>query len=223
MLGERCAVIPVNEIFETVQGEATFAGTPAVFVRLHGCDVGCPWCDTKYTWKLDEAKEVEFDVMLGKSNDDRFAWADETELADHMLTYRSRHVVLTGGEPCDHDLMALTRAISMRGRKPQVETSGTREIKVSRETWVTVSPKMDMPGGYKVLGSALTRANEIKMPVGKPADVAKLKALLDGRPNCPVWLQPLSQSEKATKLCIEAATENGWRISCQVHKYIGVR
>jgi hypothetical protein len=45
--------LPVNEFFETVQGEATFTGMPSTFVRLQRCDVGCPWCDTKYTWDID--------------------------------------------------------------------------------------------------------------------------------------------------------------------------
>lgn len=217
--------LPVNEIFETVQGEAGFTGTPAIFVRLHGCDVGCPWCDTKYTWKFHTADAVSFDEMIDKPvNDQRHAWVGSQWLAGYLnLHYRSRHVVITGGEPCDHDLTELTNWLEGYEMRPQIETSGTRPVRASNATWVTVSPKIDMPGGYKVLVEALERADEIKMPIGKPADVVKLKQLLDGRPKRPVWLQPLSQSEKATKLCISAARENGWRISCQVHKFLGVR
>lgn len=45
--------LAVNEFFVTLQGEASFAGTPAVFVRFQGCPVACPWCDTQYAARLD--------------------------------------------------------------------------------------------------------------------------------------------------------------------------
>ena len=35
-------------VFYTVQGEGVMMGTPQVFVRLAGCNVGCPECDTDY-------------------------------------------------------------------------------------------------------------------------------------------------------------------------------
>ena len=44
--------LAVNEFFVTLQGEASFAGTPAVFVRFQGCPVACPWCDTQYAARL---------------------------------------------------------------------------------------------------------------------------------------------------------------------------
>jgi len=82
-----------------------------------------------------------------------------------------------------------------------------------------------MPGGKAVLPSAVQRANEIKFPVGKPADIDKLRALLETCEHAPslIWLQPLSCSEKATELCIAAATRFGWRLSAQLHKFINVR
>ena len=41
---------PINEMFQTLQGEGYFTGVPAIFIRLQGCPVGCAWCDTKHTW-----------------------------------------------------------------------------------------------------------------------------------------------------------------------------
>ncbi|STL83083.1 7-carboxy-7-deazaguanine synthase; queosine biosynthesis [Escherichia coli] len=38
---------PINEMFQTLQGEGYFTGVPAIFIRLQGCPVGCAWCDTK--------------------------------------------------------------------------------------------------------------------------------------------------------------------------------
>ena len=42
----------INEMFETIQGEGAHTGIPSIFVRLQGCPVGCPWCDTKHTWVI---------------------------------------------------------------------------------------------------------------------------------------------------------------------------
>ena len=45
-------ILFVNEVFVSLQGEGHFTGTPAIFVRLQGCDVHCPWCDTGYAMSL---------------------------------------------------------------------------------------------------------------------------------------------------------------------------
>lgn len=216
----------VNEIFETIQGEAVFTGTPAIFVRLQGCPVGCAWCDTKHTWTTAPEHAVPAKLMLAKASDSP-AYTPMTvdELLATLQSYAARHVVITGGEPCLYDLVPFTSALLDRGYSVQVETSGTHEVRADERTWVTVSPKLDMPGGFAVLDAAIQRANEIKYPVGKPADVENLRAriLPLTKAGVPVWLQPLSQSKSATALCVEAATKNGFRVSIQTHKFIGVR
>jgi 7-carboxy-7-deazaguanine synthase len=217
-------MLPVNEIFETLQGEATFTGTPSVFVRLQGCDVGCPWCDTKHTWEMGGQVIKAADMVAKDHDDDRYAALEPGQLVDLVLGLRSRHIVLTGGEPCMYDLTEVTGALAECGRSVQIETSGTYQINAAPRTWITLSPKIGMPGGLVVLPRALHRANEVKMPVGKPADVDKLLAFLDGfRPAGGVWLQPLSQSKKATVLCVDAAAEHGFRVSLQTHKTVGLR
>ena len=224
---EDVATLPVNEIFETIQGEAAFTGAPAVFVRLQGCPVLCPWCDTRHTWVVDPANEVDAQAMLAKPGDaPTFARYTPDVLAQHVLiTTRARHVVITGGEPALYDLRRLSQALIEAGRSVQLETSGTHAIRIHPRAWVTVSPKLDMPGGLQMRFDAIARADEIKWPVGKAADVDRLQNFLQryGIEADTVWLQPLSQNPKATALCIEAATANGWRISVQTHKYLGVR
>ena len=51
--------LPVSEEFYSVQGEGVNAGTAAYFVRLAGCDVHCPWCDSKETWNVNDAKNTD--------------------------------------------------------------------------------------------------------------------------------------------------------------------
>lgn len=216
----------VNEIFETIQGEATYTGTPAVFVRLQGCPVGCPWCDTKHTWEVEPEKEVPATILFLKEEDaptfSRFSVADLIECLDQ---FQARHVVITGGEPCLYNLEAHTKAICDSGRTCQIETSGTFPIRCDDRCFVTLSPKLDMPGNLEVLDEAYQRANEVKYPLGKESDIQKIaeRVIVKMRPDCVLWVQPLSQSPKATSLCVKSATEQGWKVSIQTHKFIGVR
>lgn len=217
--------LPVNEIFQSIQGEARWAGTPSVFIRLQGCAVGCPWCDTKHTWTLNAPDEISSAAMRAKQADaPTYARLTTAELVAIVESFQARHVVVTGGEPCDYDLRDFTRALLATGRSVQIETSGTAPIRAEQHVWVTLSPKFDMPGGLSVLDNALARADEWKIPVGKQGDVDRALALLDGKPRPPeVWLQPLSRNAKATELCIAEATRLGFKVSVQIHAFLGLR
>jgi len=218
-------VLRVNEIFPTIQGEATWTGTPATFIRLQGCPVGCNWCDTKHTWPIGSpTKMVNVAEMLHKV-DPAPTWAlvSAKQIVEVVGGYHPRHFVITGGEPCAQDIRLLTEALQKLGAV-QIETSGTHEINVAPDTWVTVSPKVGMGGGMEALPTAIARADEIKMPVANVNDIDNLQALLVHRkPGASVWLQPVSQGDEATQLCIQACMKNQWRLSIQTHKYAGVR
>lgn len=215
----------VNEVFQSIQGEAHHAGTPSVFVRLQGCAVGCPWCDTKHTWALNPGQEVSTEQMLAKAADaSTFARMTQDDILSVVSRFNARHVVITGGEPCTYDLRGLTDALLRAGRSVQIETSGTQPVRVAPETWVTVSPKLGMPGGFVVRDEALARADEIKLPVGKMADVERLSALIAGKITTDeIWLQPISRSQKATELCLSQAIARNWKLSVQIHQFLGVR
>ena len=135
-----------------------------------------------------------------------------------------RHVVFTGGEPAMYDLYSITEELHAEGYTTQIETSGTELLRLSDKTWVTLSPKIDMHRHKQILAENVARANEIKMPIGKMADIIKLKQLLvQYTINTQlIWLQPLSCKETPTKLCIEQALANNWRVSTQIHKFINI-
>ena len=217
----------INEIFETIQGEGSFTGQPSIFIRLQGCPVGCSWCDTKHTWDIELSDEVTKDVLLAQSQETP-QWANFTVQALYSLIieqgYKAKHIVITGGEPCMVDLTPLCNQFDDLGYSTQVETSGTFEVLVSDKCWVTVSPKINMRGGYDILASAMKRANEIKHPIATAQHVDDLKALLleYSIENTPVYLQPISQKTRATELAIETCIANNWRLSVQVHKYLGI-
>ena len=219
---------PINEMFQTLQGEGFYTGVPAIFIRLQGCPVGCSWCDTKHTWdKLADRETSLGDILLKTVETDAWGAADAQALlaviASHGWT--ARHVVITGGEPCIHDLTPLTETLEQHGFSCQIETSGTHEVHCSEKTWVTVSPKVNMRGGYDVLNQALVRADEVKHPVARQRDVEALQALLatlsDDKARI-IALQPISQKDDATKICIETCIRYNWRLSMQTHKYLNI-
>ncbi|EMH4930997.1 7-carboxy-7-deazaguanine synthase QueE [Serratia ureilytica] len=219
---------PINEMFQTLQGEGFFTGVPAIFIRLQGCPVGCSWCDTKHTWEKEAHRKVDLQRILVKTEESD-AWgnagAEQLLAVMRQQGYTARHVVITGGEPCIYDLAPLTELFEQHGYRCQIETSGTHEIRCSANTWVTVSPKVNMRGGMKVLDQALRRADEVKHPVARERDIEALDALLatlqDDKARI-IALQPISQKEEATRLCIETCIARNWRLSMQTHKYLNI-
>lgn len=105
------AVVAVNEIFYSIQGEATEAGRPCVLVRLSGCDLRCRWCDTAYAFHEGTAMRVE-DVVA------------------EVAAWHCPLVLVTGGEPLLQPAApTLIRALVEAGREVLVETGGHRDIR----------------------------------------------------------------------------------------------
>lgn len=217
----------VNEVFETIQGEGSFTGAPAIFIRLQGCPVGCSWCDTKHTWDIkDELRQPLGDIVIKTAETEHWAQVTAEDLLARFIKegYQAKHVVITGGEPCMYDLNPLCELLHQHGYSTQIETSGTFTIKAPAHTWVTVSPKVNMAGGYTVLQSALDRANEIKHPVAMEKHIDELLQLLQHTDTTAklIYLQPISQQRRATELAIAMCKKYNWRLSVQVHKYLGI-
>ncbi|MGB9930973.1 7-carboxy-7-deazaguanine synthase QueE [Haloarcula amylolytica] len=117
--------LPINELFQSLQGEGRLAGVPSVFVRTSGCNLRCWFCDSYHTsW---EPTHDWFTV------DDVLAAVEE---------YDADHVVLTGGEPLIHDSSAdLLERLADRGYHTTVETNGT-VVPDAPIDLASVSPKL---------------------------------------------------------------------------------
>ncbi len=217
-------------------------GVPMALLRLHGCPVGCPFCDTKETWLVrDEDERTTLAAALGANS--LFAVMSATQISEYIAITYGRHnpqehnhatrqsgpqwVLITGGEPGLQPLAELVDTLHAAGYQVAVETSGTADgVLVAGLDWVCVSPKMGMPGGRLVLPQVVAIADEIKMVIGKESDFEKLEQLLATsqlKPGVVISLQPISQSPSATRLCMDKALQTGWRLSVQVHKYLNIK
>lgn len=106
-------IVDLHHIFPTIQGEGPFAGTPAVFVRLAGCNLQCPWCDTEYTARRQMVTPNELLVMVTAATP-----------AFHMDRVPGPLVVITGGEPFRQNLSEVTKVLFNNGYRVQIETNG---------------------------------------------------------------------------------------------------
>ena len=61
---DRGRKLPLVEEFYTIQGEGFNSGKPAYFIRIGGCDIGCSWCDTKFSWNSELHPLVETDRII---------------------------------------------------------------------------------------------------------------------------------------------------------------
>jgi 7-carboxy-7-deazaguanine synthase len=219
----------VNDIYGAIQGEGCQAGIPMVILRLHNCGVACPWCDTKYTWHSNPENERPLAEALGATP--LYAIQTEQEITwylCHQFQPMYKWILLTGGEPAQYDLKPLVSQLHRAGWKVALETSGTEAGHLGAEIdWVCVSPKIDMPGGKQIKPEAFFEAHEVKHVIGKPADIEALDNLLTRikpfvrNKDLQICLQPVSQSKKATQLCIETVQRRGnLRLSLQLHKFL---
>ena len=196
-------MLPLVEDFYTIQGEGFHSGKPAYFIRLGGCDVGCRWCDAKYTWNPKVFPPVDVDVVVKRAEE-----------------CAAQAIVITGGEPLLYPLEVLTEKLREKGLEIFLETSGTHPFSGEFD-WVCLSPKRQMPP----LAEAFGRAHELKVIIQAPEDFAwaEENARRVGR-YCRLYLQPeWSAFDKIMPEIVEYAKAHPkWSISIQTHKFMRI-
>lgn len=196
-------LLPLAEDFYTIQGEGFHSGKAAYFIRLGGCDVGCRWCDAKFTW-----------------NPKMYAPTPIEEIVERATANAARAIVITGGEPLMYPLGPITELLHERGVEIFIETSGSHPFSGSID-WVCLSPKKQMPP----LEDIYPRANELKVIIETEADFewAEQCAAKVGK-DCLLYLQPeWSQHQKMMHTITEYVKNNPqWLISIQSHKYMNI-
>lgn len=220
------AFLEVHSIFHTIQGEGPFSGTPAIFIRLAGCNLQCPQCDTDYT-------------------STRKSYAVSTLVQECQSIAKGCLVVITGGEPFRQDLSALFLALHEVGYFVQVETNGTLPAPISllynknilerKGVYIICSPKTGT-----INPTILDNACALKY-VANADDIG-----LDGLPvralnhkchpylarppkewSLPIYLQPADVQDEEENFknlhgCIQACLKHGYTLQLQLHKIIGL-
>ena len=201
--------LPIHETFQcTVQGEGYWTGTLVDFIRLAGCPVRCPWCDTGY------------------SNGGKGLPAVSQSIAQLLDQLQSPRVVITGGEPFIHrDLSELVRALLEADKQVSIETSGAYWQDVSPQAWITLSPKEHISPKYPVKEIFWTRSNEIKLVVSTGKEIEFYQKYFIKDVNIPVFLQPeWNSKDSVIPIILELLKQNpSYRLSLQTHKFIGVQ
>jgi 7-carboxy-7-deazaguanine synthase len=196
-------LLPVVEEFFSLQGEGYHTGKAAYFIRLGGCDVGCSWCDSRYSW-----------------NQDLHPLVDTDELSERVIKSGTDSVVVTGGEPLMWNLDYLCTELKKNNISTFIETSGAYPLSGMWD-WICLSPKKNQPP----VGDICSIADELKVIIQDKSDFdwAEKYRVMVGE-NCRLFLQPeWSRFEQIIPEIVEYIKRNpAWRISLQVHKYMHI-
>lgn len=189
----------INEIFYSVQGEGLHAGRPAHFIRFSGCNLHCPFCDTKH----------EEGVMM----------TDEEIL--EKINFGSNMVILTGGEPSLFIDEQFIRKLNNLGKYVCIETNGTHELPKGKY-FITLSPKFEFVSKAEL---KIKRASELKVVWNGENNMYKYSDIVAKHR----FIQPCDTQDKEKNAqimqeVVEYVKEHPeWRVSVQTQKILNVR
>jgi 7-carboxy-7-deazaguanine synthase len=197
------ARLPLVEEFFSLQGEGYHTGKAAYFIRLGGCDVGCSWCDSPFSWNADLHPLVDTEAII-----------------ERVVKSGTDAVVVTGGEPLMWNLNQLCNGIRNKKISTFIETSGAYSLS-GEWNWICLSPKRNMPP----LNEICEAADELKVIIQDESDfrwAEKYRGMVSCK--CRLFLQPeWSRFETIIPEIVEYIKRNPiWRISLQVHKYMHI-
>lgn len=192
----------INEIFYSLQGEGFYTGRAAVFIRLSGCNLNCPFCDTLFNKYREMTESDVLTEVINLSKDCKF-------------------VVLTGGEPTIQQTSVLIEMLHKNGYYVAMESNGTH-TPPNNVDWVTISPKQAYVGD--LAKPVVTSCNELKIVYDGHAEIKDY-----GISAQHYYIQPCdTQDEKLnTKIinsCINFIKNNPkWQLSLQTQKILNVQ
>ena len=176
--------LKISEIFHSVQGEATRAGLPTVFIRLVGCPLRCVWCDTAHAFSGGTRMTLP-------------------EIMEEVAGYSTHQVCVTGGEPLSQNsCLGLLKALCDAGHDVSLETSGALDIaKVDSRVSRIVDLKAPGSGEFSKNRwqnlDLLTSRDELKFVLKDRADYEWARDTVVERQLdklCPLLFSPVQES-----------------------------
>ena len=209
--------LDVQEIFPTLQGEGPFVGQGAIFIRLGGCNLKCNFCDTEF----DSFKNFSLTEILQKV----------VELAKNSQQKIVRKlVVITGGEPMRQPIEKLCKELISLNFLVQIETNGTIFRELPLQVKIICSPKIsnhkyhilrpDILPKIDALKFIISASNEDYFGVGEVGQ--------SSREDIAIYVQPMDEydekkNQENLQKCLYLCEENGYFLSLQTHKIIGLK
>lgn len=202
--------LKVVEIFPTLQGEGPFAGQPAVFVRLGGCNLACSFCDTEF----EQFEEMPLNAILAEVNVKAGGMRDL--------------VVITGGEPLRQNIAPLCEGLLAQGLRVQIETNGTLWRELPAGVNIVCSPKAPDGKYHPIRPDLLARTDALKFIISRSdPGYRNVAEVGQSQFNIPVYVQPMDEDDDARNKAnmaraSELAQAHGYRLSIQMHKILGI-
>jgi 7-carboxy-7-deazaguanine synthase len=215
---EQSGMIPICEIFNSIDGEGLFAGGLATFIRTQGCNLNCRYCDGTYATIPGAGKALSVEEIL-----------------DHVSKTGYTHVTLTGGEPLIHrDSLRLCKELSSHGHLVNIETNGTLDFsEFQRIEGVTITMDYKTPASGVEKSSCVEnlrklRENDVAKFVMANCDISRVREVLsEAKPKSFVYFSPVFGEIQPSKLVdfvrslrTYEGAQTRYRVQLQLHKYI---
>ena len=205
--------INVNEIFYSIEGEGKRAGAACVFVRTHGCNLDCRYCDTQYA-KTNDGILMNIEDVLKQ-----------------IEQYKCKNVTLTGGEPLNQlNTVLLIGALIKRGYEVNIETNGSIPLdffdRYDGKLFFTIDWKTTCSGETKAMHRKnllqLKPSDVLKFVVGSKEDLEEAKEIISYLPTSPeIFISPVFGKIKTIDIVDYIKAEGlPARVQIQLHKYI---
>jgi 7-carboxy-7-deazaguanine synthase len=217
--------LDVHSIWETIQGEGPFAGTPAVFIRLAGCNLQCPLCDTDYTSERMQMSAVDIVKQV-------------EHIRDPMIYGRRTLVVITGGEPLRQSIGVLCATLLACEYKVQIETNGLLyrgDLPFGDPNFAIVCSPKTPKLNYQLLPHITALKYVLAADCADPEDglptavLGQKIAVARPWPNFTgdIYLQPEDhqdpyQNHRNVQAAVASCLKYGYRLCLQTHKIVGL-
>lgn len=209
-------------VFFSLQGEGQSIGKPAVFLRLHFCNLQCSWCDTRYTW----------DRSISQFWQEAQDWSIEQAVAK-ITRFPVRRLIVTGGEPLLQQRNVANLLQQMPDWDVEIETTGTIEPlpELQERVQFNVSPKLENSGNLRVAryrSQALRILNGLpatsfKFVVQSPADFGEIDEVVRDTPldQSKIIIMPEGSTHEEVRkhglAVVEEVKSRGWRLMPRLH------